>query len=580
MLVIKKIFELLDVSQRPRAIILLGLMFIGMLLETLGIGMIIPVLTMISEPNIVDKYPAITSLVPALDNAEQSQLITWCMLLLLGIYTIKNVFLAFLAWRQADFAFGVMATLSQNLFTGYIYQPYNFHLKRNSAELIRNVSSEIQYFSSSILHATNIITELLVLIGICILLVVVEPLGAIVVIMALAFVSFMFFHINKTRILLWGEKRQKHEKYRLQHLQQGLGGVKDVKILGREGEFLNQYSLHTRGSAQMNKRITVLQAMPRLMMEWLAILGLSALVFSILAQGKPVQALVPTLGLFAAAAFRLMPSVSRVLSNMQSLRYSIPVINNLHKELGLIKRASVISRPETLPTWSEINLSNIHYTYEGGSHPVLTNIELTIARGSSVGFIGESGAGKSTIIDVIIGMLRPAQGRILLDNIDIQDNLRAWQDQIGYVPQHVYLTDDTLRRNIAFGLVDEQIDDGAIQAALEDAQLESFVKSLPNGLETYVGERGIRLSGGQLQRIGIARALYHDPQVLVLDEATSALDTHTEQGIMQAVNALHGNKTILIVTHRLSTVAQCDKLYRLEHGRIVQDTEIKELVNT
>ena len=579
MLLLKKIFGLLDVKQRPQAIILLCLMSIGMLLETLSIGVVIPVLAMISEPDILDRYPGIVSAVPGLDDASQIQLIIGCMLLMVGIYTIKNCFLAFLTWRQADFAFGVMTSLSQNLFNGYMYQPYNFHLKRNSAELIRNISSEVQYFSNSIIAITSIAAELLVLLGIVVLLVVVEPFGAIFVIVAIALVSAIFYQVNRKRVLRWGEIRQAHEMYRLQHLQQGLGSVKEIKLLGREGDFLNQYALHTLGSARMSKRQNVLQAMPRLLIEWLAILGMAVLVFSLLAQDRSMQELVPTLGLFAAAAFRLMPSVNRILSHIQSIRFTVPVVDNLDRELNIIKSLEVLSQEETLPAWKEIALKGIAYTYSDAPHPALTDVNLTIPKGSSVGFIGESGAGKSTLVDVIIGLLSPSKGRIVLDDYEINENLRAWQNQLGYVPQQIYLTDDTLRRNIAFGLAEDQIDDLAVQRAIDSAQIHDFVQKLPEGVNTQVGERGVRLSGGQLQRIGIARALYHNPAILVLDEATSALDIDTEHEIMKTINKLHGDKTLIIVAHRISTVENCDCVYRLEQGQVIQEGTPSQVLN-
>jgi len=289
--------------------------------------------------------------------------------------------------------------------------------------------------------------------------------------------------------------------------------------------------------------------------------------------------------LFAAAAFRLIPSVNRILAAMQSLRFSRPVIDTLHEELKLGPL-----NPDGLPAkgagstrrafQSEMRLSGISYSYQGAAGAALDDMSLVIRQGEFVGFIGPSGSGKSTLVDVILGLLTPDAGQVMVDGQNIQQDLRAWQDQIGYVPQTIFLTDDTLRRNVAFGLREIQIDELAVHRAIKDAQLEEFVAGLPDGLETIVGERGIRLSGGQRQRIGIARALYHDPAVLVLDEATSALDTETEKGVMQAVMALQHNKTILVVAHRLSTVAHCDRLYRLEHGSVADEGTPLEVLAT
>jgi ABC-type multidrug transport system fused ATPase/permease subunit len=345
-----------------------------------------------------------------------------------------------------------------------------------------------------------------------------------------------------------------------------------VKIFGRENEFIEEYRLHNILTAQVQQNEATMQQIPRLWLELLAVIGLAILVISMLAQDRALEAVLPTVGLFAAAAFRLMPSVNRVLGALHSLHYGLPMLNNVYNEINLsIPEVSLIQK-NIADFRVEIELNRVTYTYPGGTESALKEVSLVIKHGESIGFIGTSGAGKSTLVDILLGLLSPDTGEVKVDGNNIQENLRSWQDQIGYVPQTIYLTDDTLRRNVAFGLPSEQIDDASVQRAIQAAQLEDFVSSLPDGLETLVGERGVRLSGGQRQRIGIARALYHDPAVLVLDEATSSLDTDTENGVMQAVTALHGRKTILIVAHRLSTIEGCDRVYRMEDGRLVDNT--------
>jgi len=425
---------------------------------------------------------------------------------------------------------------------------------------------------SAMIPGLLLLTEALVLLGIAGLLLVVEPLGALFAMLVLGGTAWGFHRRTRAHIARWGQARQHHEGLRIQHLQQGLGSAKDVKLLGREGDFLAQYSVHNTQSARVGQFEATLQQVPRLWLELLAVLGLVFLVLSMLAQGRDMARIVPTLGLFAAAAFRLMPSVNRMLSAAQSLRYGLPVVNTLDNEFKLAAPKPAAQNTNGAAAFQhEIRLTDISYTYPSAVTPALTQLSLTIKKGESVGFIGTSGAGKSTLVDIILGLLTPSAGQVAVDGQDIQQSLRAWQDQIGYVPQSIYLTDDTLRRNVAFGLPNEQIDDAAVQRAIKAAQLQEFVASLPDGLETIVGEHGIRLSGGQRQRIGIARALYHDPTVLVLDEATSSLDTATECDVMQAVSALRGRKTVLIVAHRLSTVAHSDRLYRLEQGRVAEE---------
>lgn len=571
--VLSKIHLLLTPAERKSALAVLGLMAIGMMLETIGVGLVIPVIALLMQDDLVARYPAFAFALNQLGNPSQQALIVGAMLGLVGIYLAKNLFLAFLAWQQTRFAFGVQAQISQRLFTTYLRQPYTFHLQRNSAHLIRNVTGEVSVFTYNILiPAMTLLTEGLVLLGIATLLLVVEPLGTLIVVLVIGGAAWGFHHSTRARIARWGEARQHHEGLRLQHLQQGLGGAKDVKLLGREGDFLAQYRVHNIQSARVGQLQSTLQQLPRLWLELLAVAGLATLVLAMLSQGRNMANIVPTLGLFAAAAFRLMPSVNRVLGAVQALRYGLPVINTLHEELQLDAPEPAAKNTNGSAAFqSEIRLANITYTYPSAPTLALNQLALSIRKGESVGFIGPSGSGKSTLVDVILGLLAPDAGQVAVDGQDIQTNLRGWQDQIGYVPQSIYLTDDTLRRNVAFGLPDEQIDDVAVQRAIRAAQLEEFVTSLPDGSETIVGERGIRLSGGQRQRIGIARALYHDPAVLVLDEATSALDTATERGVMQAVRALHGTKTIVIVAHRLSTVEHCDRLYQLQEGRVADE---------
>lgn len=566
-----KIYYLLTPAERREGGVLLVLMLFGMGLETLSVGLVIPVIAVLMQDDLVARFPAFSDVIGWLGRPTQETLAVVVMLLLVVVYLFKAIFLAFLVWYQTRFAFGVQAQLSQRLFTTYLRQPYTFHLQRNSAELIRNAITEVGAFTGSVMIAGMLLlTEGFVLFGIAALMFTIEPVGASLVILVLGVAMLAFHYGTRTRVACWGESRQHHEGLRLQHLQQGLGAAKDVTLLGREQEFFARYALHNSQSARMAQLQTALQQLPRLWLELLAVIGLATLVLSMLSQGRQLGSIVPILGLFAAAAFRLMPSVTRILAAMQSLRFGLPVIKVLHDELQLPTPAHAVRTTDGATTLRhEIRLINVHYTYPGGASSAITNISLAIQRGECIGFVGPSGSGKSTLVDLILGLLTPDDGRVAADGQDIQANLRAWQNQIGYVPQFIYLTDDTLRNNVAFGLPDEQIDDAAVQRAIKAAQLEEFIADLPQGLETVVGERGVRLSGGQRQRIGIARALYHDPGILVLDEATSALDVDTERGMMAAVLRLQGNKTILIVTHRLSAVEHCDRLFRLEQGRVV-----------
>lgn len=575
----KKIWSLLTSAERRSAGALLGLTFVGMMLETLGVGLVIPALALLTQSDIAGKYPALAPTLQRLGNPSQERLVVGGMLFLLAVYLLKSVFLAFLAWRQTRFAFGVQVQLSQRLFTVYLRQPYTFHLQRNSAQLLRNVLHEINLFTfNGMLPGMLLLTEALVSVGLIALLLVIEPVGAVIAVGITGAVSWGFHRFTRSHLSGWGAARQHHEGMRIQHLQQGLGGVKDVKLLGRESGFLEQYRVHNVQSARAMEFQLTLQQLPRLWLELLAVGGLAIVVISMLAQDRDMEAVLPTLGLFAAVAFRLMPSANRVLGAIQTLRYTLPVIDILHVELSLASPEPTSTRGcvHTCPTVLELN--KVTYAYPGAAGPALREVSLSVRPGESVGFIGASGAGKSTLVDILLGLLTPDSGTVRLDGVVIQESLRSWQDQIGYVPQSIFLTDDTLRRNVAFGLPSDRIDDAAVRRAVAAAQLDTLVATLPDGLETVVGERGIRLSGGQRQRIGIARALYHDPTVLVLDEATSSLDTATEHEVMQSVRALRHGKMIIIVAHRLSTVEECDRLYRFEGGRVVEEGRSSAMV--
>ena len=550
-------------------------MLIGSVIETFSLGLVIPAVGMLVEPNYVQNFPYINDL---FGHPSDRQFALLVMSVLVITYILKAIFLVWSAWFRSGFSASVTTRIGKQLFENYLRQPYTFHLQRNSAILIRNSQNTASLMGAVFEPMLNVAADCLVTLGLFALLIKLEPIGTLVTLTVFGLCAWTFRRFTNSRIIRWGEAQNFYKGMVIQHLQQGFGGVKDVKVLGREKYFISEYSQHLVGNAKVGRSFGIAQGLPRIGLEILTIIGLASLVTTMVFSGQGLDDVLPVLGLFGAAAFRLIPAVGRMMSMFQTFALSRPVLRDLSRDLALTHFEDE-QHTEHLGFSNLIEVLDLTFQYEAALSPALDQVSLTVKPGEAVGLVGPSGSGKSTLVDVFLGLLKPTSGRVLVDGNDIQNNLRGWQDQIGYVPQSIFLTDDTLRRNVAFGLPKDQIDEKAVKSAIRSAQLEDFVASLPDGLDTIVGERGVRLSGGQRQRIGIARALYNNPDVLVLDEATSSLDTETEHGVMQAVQALQGEKTVIIVAHRLSTVEYCDRLYRLENARIVDEGTFSEVTS-
>jgi ABC-type multidrug transport system fused ATPase/permease subunit len=551
-------------------------MIVSAVLEMLGVGLMIPALAAMTLDDAPPSPLAATILV-RLGNPTKQQLIVGAFLSLFVIYLVKTFVLLIAAYLQCKFISHLQTGLLKRLFSTYLHQPWSFHLDRNSAELTRTME-EVNNFSQLCSTMLASLSDSLVLVGVVAMLACFEPLGTLVAGVTLLIAMQMLDGITGKRMQRWGERRFELAALVGRRVDQGFGGAKDVKIRGREDYFVDQYDRHARVVADLSVRHIVMTQVPRMWLELVAVSTLCVLAATMLWQGRDSRDMVASLGLFATAAFRLIPSVNRIAMAAQNFRFNECGLEALQHDLNLPDTHTKVTR--TVTFGRAIALEGVSFTFANSSAPALQGVTIDIPHGKAIGIIGGSGAGKSTAVDVLLGLLEPSDGRVTVDGIDIRDNLRGWQDLVGYVPQSIYLCDESLRDNIAFGVPPEEIDEKSLERAIRAARLDDFVASLPDGLSTVVGERGVRLSGGQRQRIGIARALYHDPSVLVLDEATSALDTATESEVMDAVNALHGAKTLVIIAHRLSTVEQCDVVYRLEQGRVVGAGKLAEVVKT
>ncbi|MEZ0317539.1 MAG: ABC transporter ATP-binding protein [Methylophilaceae bacterium] len=564
---------MLTPEQRRSGVLLGGYMFIGMVLEVTSISIIVPLISILMSDDLIKNYTLVRQYFNYFGASSKNSVVLIAILSLLFIYTVKNSFLAYLSWRQSKFAYGVQQQKSQSLFASYLARSYSFHLSINSAQLIRNVLGEVNIFTTAVTGTLALITETMVVVGLGLALLYAQPAGAILVLLVLGVSAYFFLKITKSQISKWGKQRQYHEGLRLQHLQQGLNGIKEVMVFDKKSFFQKQYELHNVISCGVSSNQYALQQLPRLWLEFLAVFGLAILVVAMMSQNKQIDLILPILALFAASAFRLIPSVNRIVSAIQAIRYASAVINNLYVEVRFadsLPDQPVYLNSEPLKFTHKIELIKIIFSYDSASKNALNETSFNIYKGECIGVMGASGSGKSTLADILLGLLKPANGHILVDGVDIETNMNSWRKNIGYVSQTIYLVDDSLKRNIAFGVPDDQIDDQAVERALNLAQLGELVTELPKGLNTVVGERGVRLSGGQRQRVGLARALYNDPEILVLDEATSALDNATEKEVMSAINQLQGTKTIVIIAHRLSTLEGCDRIFELNRGDIVQ----------
>jgi len=570
----KLLWDVLQASERRSLFGVFALILIGTLLETFSVGMMIPVLSVIATDDRIISLPFLT-IEPSLD---KTQLIQLAVGMMFAVYVFKNVFLAVSTWMQRGFLTRVTSRVAARMLEIYIRQPYAFHLRKNSSTLIRNTQDASMVIAAGIEPMLTILTEGLIAAALFLVLVVVEPVGTICVVGLLLGATFVFQRFFDRKLQRWGTQRQIQKGSIIQTIQQGLGAVKDLQVLGREEWFVNEHRERQTLDANLLRRINTVQAIPRLWLEVMAMAGLSGLVAIMLATGKDIDRIIPTIGLFAATSFKVLPSINKLVNSKQTLKVSRSTIETIHHDLGL-SIAMKPSKENVNFQFENVVVDRLDFKYEQSENLVLLNINVKILSGEAVGFVGQSGSGKSTLIDIMLGLLEPQSGSVLINGQTIENVKQSWQKQIGYIPQTIFLMDDSLRRNIAIGIAETEIDEIAIIEALKSAQLEEFVASLPEGLDTVVGERGVRLSGGQRQRIGIARALYHRPSVLVLDEATSSLDTETEHGVMQAVQALQGDKTVIIVAHRLSTVEYCDRLYRLDAGRIVEEGSFDEVMN-
>jgi ABC-type multidrug transport system fused ATPase/permease subunit len=559
--------------------VLMLMVLLGTFIEALGIGLVIPVMTTISKGGTGSSSSILQPIFDALGIRSVSTMVGASVLLLGAAFLVKNIYMLALQWRQARFSNAVSQYLASTLFKSFLRRPYTFHLQRNSSELLNVVQQEVSMTVGLISGFMALMTEFLVGGSVAGLMFFTEPVAAAATLFVLIVGTLIYTRVTRPRMKYFGQLRQKIEPPRTRYLLQGFGGVKDVQVLSRGDEFSAQFEKQNMLVQDAQLKSLVLRSIAPMWTEMLAMTGLIVVIWVMIWQGRTPERIIPLLGLFVVATWRFVPSINKVVKLVNDIRYSIPAVDSLYNEFEYIKTQSEIVKTQAVFT-NKIEMRNLTFSYANTPAPSLRDVNIVVRKGETVGFIGPSGAGKSTLVDVILGLLPPSSGELLVDGVNMHEHNIEWQSTIGYVAQAIYLTDDSIRQNVAFGIAEKEIDNVALERALKSAQLWDFVQSLPEKDQTIVGERGIRVSGGQRQRIGIARALYHEPQVLVLDEATSSLDIETETEVMSAIRALQGFKTILIVAHRLSTVQHCDRVYKIEDATIVGEGTLGELTKS
>lgn len=581
--ILKKLNLLLDAHQKHVMVGLVFVMLIGAVLEAAGITLIIPILEVIIDPDAIaqNKYH-MGDIYSWLHMQSVKEFAIVIMAAIVVVFLVKNLYLFLEQKILLSFIYKNQFRTSNRMMINFMKRPYEYYLNANTSIIQRNITSDINNVYALILNLLQLTSEVIVFIILVAILLVVDARMILTIAVLLILVLAIIKKFLKPVMLKAGKDNQDYYAGLFRIISESVDAVKEIKIANKENYFINEYSACGEGYVNAVQKYTLCSSTPRLLIEWIMIAGLVIyMIFEIMTGTGDLASMVPQIGVFGMAAARLLPSANRINTYLTNISYFTPFLDNVSDNLQEEIHDKNISyrledydpsgTAQKLPVTKTIEMRDITYHYPNSDVLIFDHADVTFPVGKSIGIVGASGGGKTTLIDIMLGLLKPSSGQILADGVDVQTNYAGWLRNIGYIPQSIYMLDTTIRKNVAFGIPDDQIDDEKVWRALKEAQLDEHVRSLPEGLDTMIGQHGIRFSGGQRQRIGIARALFEDPEVLVLDEATSALDNETEAAIMDSVNRLHGKKTLIIIAHRLETIEKCDIVYRVQDKGVVRE---------
>lgn len=576
------LFKLLNIlsKRQKRNVVGIGFMIlIGAILETLGVSLIVPLAQAIMDADTLAQNEYVIMVQKIFHLEDMNQFMVMLLFVVVAVYVVKNLYLLVMNYVQSKFVNNNQFLSVNYMLEEYLNRPYEFYLNADIPTVFRTVDSDVPKMFTVLMEFIQLATEVVVSIFLCMMLVVVDPIMTGAIALILVVMTLTIVKVVKPKLNKMGLENQAIQARMGKWRNQSIFGIKDVKVLHKEKFFVDNFASHSIKAAALNSRYVVFNNAPRLLIETVCIGGLLSYMAIAIILGQDINELATQIMAFAVAAVRLMPSVNRINTHLTNIAYFAPSVDYVYANVDFRDYkeerrygSTKIEDKEPIIVKDNICLNKIDYAYPNTDKLILDQADMEIPIGKSVGIIGPSGAGKTTAVDIIMGLLDVRSGTITCGGRNVMENYASWLSHIGYIPQTIYLTDDPIRDNIAFGINRNEIDDKRIWEVLEEAQLKEFVESLPEGLDTSVGERGVRISGGQRQRLGIARALYHNPEILVFDEATSALDTETETAIMEAIDSFHGKKTLIIIAHRLRTIENCDMIFKVEGGKITETT--------